>query len=53
MSQNELPKYYTVLFHAVEDALEALEEQNFGLAKELLILGQQHAEELFLKEDDK
>lgn len=47
-----LPKYYTVLFQAVEQALDALDVQNYGLAKQLLIHGQQDAEEAFLAEDE-
>lgn len=42
---NELPKYYTVLFNAAADALAALERQDFGTAKTLLIRGQLQAEE--------
>ena len=48
----ELPHYYTVLFQAVEQALDALDEKNYGLAKQLLIHGQQDAEESYLAEDD-
>ena len=45
-----LPTYYTGLFNAVTDAIEALEQQNFGLAKDILIKAQQDAEELVLDE---
>ena len=41
-------KMYFTLFNAVTDALEAMEAQNFGQAKELLIAAQQHCEELYL-----
>lgn len=51
MPNQELPKYYTVLFAAVEDALEAMEQQNFGTAKQLLISAQQKAEEIYLEEN--
>ncbi|MCI9121665.1 MAG: hypothetical protein HFG00_09115 [Oscillibacter sp.] len=44
---NELPKYYTILFNAVEDALEALEQQNYGIAKKRLLQGQLQAEEAY------
>ena len=47
----ELPAYYIGLFNAVTDAVEALERQNFGLAKEILIKAQQDAEELVLEEE--
>ena len=39
-----LPNYYTILFNAVTDAIAALERQDFGQAKALLIQGQQKAE---------
>lgn len=40
----ELPNYYTILFNAVTDAIAALDRQDFGQAKALLIQGQQEAE---------
>lgn len=43
-----LPSYYFGLFNAVTDALTALNQQNYGLAKELLIHAQQQAEEDYL-----
>lgn len=48
---SELPKYYTLLFSAVEEALAAIDAQNYGQAKELLIRGQQDAEDAYLDED--
>ena len=45
---NEIPEYYIVLFRAVEQAVHALEMQNYGLAKQLLIDGERNAEETFL-----
>ena len=44
---NELPRYYTVLFNAVTDALAALEQQNYGTVRELLIRGQRAAEDAY------
>lgn len=41
---NELPKYYTTLFNTAAGALAALERQDFGTAKRLLIQGQLQAE---------
>ena len=41
-------KMYFTLFNAVTDALEAMEAQNFGQAKDLLIAAQQRCEELYL-----
>lgn len=41
------PLYYK-LFNAYTDVLEALNAQNYGQARELLIAAQQEAEELYL-----
>lgn len=41
-------KMYTLLFNAITDALEQMESQNFGTAKETLITAQQEAEELYM-----
>ena len=43
-----LPKYYTLLFNAVTDALHLLEKGDVGSAKGMLIWGQQQAEEAYL-----
>ena len=48
---NEIPEYYTILFRAVEQAIEALEMQNYGSAKQILIDGERSAEEAFLAAD--
>lgn len=48
----QLPPYYTHLFNAVTDALSAMEQQNYGKAKELLIEAQQTSEELWLEFTD-
>ena len=47
----EYQKAYYLLFNAITDALEALEQQNFGRAKQGLISAQQRAEELFLEDE--
>lgn len=41
---------YYRLFAAMADAVEALEKQNYGQAKEILILAQQKAENEILKD---
>ncbi len=41
-------KMYHLLFNAITDALEQLEQQNFGSAKDLLIAAQQQAEEIYI-----
>ena len=40
----ELPKFYTALVNATEEALEAIERMDFGTARTLLIQGQIRAE---------
>ena len=40
-------KMYSTLFNAITDALEQIEQQNFGSAKDLLIAAQQQAEEIY------
>ena len=47
-----LPAYYTVLFNAVTDALEALEQQEFSRARTLLIQGQRAAEDKYLDTEE-
>lgn len=41
-------KLYHLLFNVITDALEQMESQNFGTAKETLITAQQEAEELYM-----
>lgn len=48
----EIPEYYTILFQAAEQAIQALEQQNYGLAKQILIDGEQAAEEAFVAKDE-
>ena len=47
-----LPAYYTVLCARAADAIEAIEQANYGLARELLIKGMQEAEEIVISQDD-
>lgn len=44
----EYEKMYHLLFNAITDALEQIEKQNLGTAKELLISAQQKAEEIYI-----
>ena len=46
------PKYYTTLFNRITDALEALGEQNYIKAQDILIKAQQDAEEMYLEDGD-
>ena len=41
-------KLYHLLFNALTDALEQMEQQNYGTAKETLITAQQEAEEIYM-----
>lgn len=54
MSENtqEFPTYYTVLCARAADAVKAIEHQNYGKARDLLISGMQEAEEIILSQAD-
>ena len=41
-------KMYTTLFNAITDALEQMEKQNYGTAKDVLIAAQQQAEDIYI-----
>ena len=45
----DIPNYYTLLFNRVTDAIKALEQQNYGTAKDMLVKAQQEAEELYIE----
>ena len=47
---DHLPRYYTIVYNAVTDALRELDQQNYGLAAEILRKGQSDAEEAYLAE---
>ena len=42
-------KMYHLLFNAITDALEQLEKQNLGSAKDLLTTAQQKTEEIYME----
>ena len=50
MENKSLPSYYTILFNAVTDAIQALDRQDFGQARALLVQGQQQAEDAYIAE---
>ena len=50
MENKSLPRYYTILFNAVTDAIAALDRQDFGQARALLVQGQQQAEDAYIAE---
>ena len=54
MSENtqEFPAYYTVLCARAADAIEAIEQHNYGTARDLLISGMREAEEIILSQVD-
>ena len=47
------PKYYTLLFNAVTDAIEDVDQKNYGAARARLVKAQQDAEDFYLRQDDK
>ena len=46
------PKYYTLLFNAVTDAIEDIDQKKYGAARERLVKAQQDAEEAYLDAED-
>ena len=50
--QQEFPAYYTALCVRVADAIDALERQDYGAARDLLISGMQEAEEIILTQGE-
>ena len=44
---------YHLMVNASEDALAAIEKQNFGQAREILIAAEQEAEERYLLQTEK
>ena len=49
METENIPRYYTILFNAVTDAIAALDRQDFGQARTLLVQGQQQAETAYME----
>ena len=48
---DEYKKPYLPLFNAVTDALNALEDRNYGLAADFLRSAQREAEERFIQQE--
>ena len=48
----DFKKLYFYLFGKVADALEELEKENIGRAKDLLLTAMQEAEERYIKDED-
>jgi len=45
---DEYKQPYLILFRACEEAIRALDQQNYGQARELLVRGEQIAEEFYM-----
>lgn len=43
---------YSILFNAMTDALEEMEQQNYGRAREDLIAAQQKVEDIYIHSED-
>ena len=50
--ENIYQKLYYFVFNEITDALEEMENQNFGKAKDILQTAQQKAEELYLEQEE-
>lgn len=51
-NQEEYKESYLILFRAVTQALELLERKQYAAARDVLIRGQQEAEEAFIRAAD-
>ena len=51
MNVDEYKESYLLLWHAVDDALKAMDDRNYGQAEELLKKGQQDAEEAYIGQE--
>lgn len=45
-------KMYTMLFNAVTDAVESIQQHNAAMAEKLLIQAQQETEELYIRAEE-
>ena len=50
---SEYKEMYSCLFNAITDALEKIDTGNYAAAKEILILAQINAEEIFISAGEK
>lgn len=51
-TQADYRQMYLTLFRAATDAVEQIDQQNYGLARAMLVAAQQKAEELFICTDN-
>lgn len=49
---DEFRDSYVSLFRTVSEAIAAIDAQNYGKAREILIQGQQQAEELYMDAEE-
>jgi len=49
----EYQKLYSLLFNTCTDALESINAQNFGQARDLLVKAQQECEERYISRETK
>ena len=49
---DEYKEPYLILWGAIDEAIKAIAEQNYGQAAELLRQGQQDAEEAYIAQDE-
>ena len=52
MNMPDYEKMYHLLFNAITDALEQIDQQNLGIAKNQLITAQQKVEEIYINEEN-
>ena len=52
LETKNLPDYYTILFNGVTDAIDAIDQQNYGFARSLLVKAQQAAEESYIETEE-
>ena len=48
MESYNFPRYYTILFNGITKAIAALDQQDPGRARQILVLSQQEAEDAFI-----
>ena len=52
LETKNLPDYYTILFNGATDAIDAIDQQNYGFARSLLVKAQQAAEESYIEAEE-
>ena len=52
MDHADYRKMYFTLFHAITDAIQNIEQQNYGEAMKILVKGQQDAEDIFIETEE-